>query len=57
MGKYLSQFQFIKATEKYSLYYDERKDEFIIYNGFSVFHFKLDDLGDNIFRGAYQPNN
>ncbi|MNH75627.1 hypothetical protein D3C73_278740 [compost metagenome] len=47
--------QLIYATEKYSLYFDQENEELIIYNGFSYFAFGLNDLGDDVYRGAYQP--
>lgn len=47
--------QLIQATEKYSLYYNQEKDDLVIYNGFSTCAFDLNSLGASVFKGAYQP--
>lgn len=52
---YLSKMKLIQTTEKYSLYLNEETNELVIYNGFSTFAFKLDSLGDDIYRGAHNP--
>jgi hypothetical protein len=52
MKEYLKKAELLKSSNKYSLYYDNEKDEFIIYNGFSVYSFGLDELGDEIYRGS-----
>jgi hypothetical protein len=55
MNTYLSKMTLIQATKKYSLYYNEDLDELVIYNGFSSFVLNLNTLGDEVYRGAYQP--
>lgn len=52
---YLGTMKLVQTTEKYSLHLNEETDELVIYNGFSTFAFNLDNLGDDVYRGAHNP--
>jgi hypothetical protein len=40
----------ICKEDKYSIYYDEQKNKFRMYNGFKILEFSVKDLGNYLYR-------